>query len=129
MTDTDRLNEQRIALAQTIADQAQAIADGTLIGPQYGAVRRLLNNAEMLAAWTADDRSGMQDSTLQASVRRELEHVRQTGREGIVSVRQDQAPGVRAILQTEDVQGLAIRERTVRRWARFTIRPLRGQGG
>jgi hypothetical protein len=54
----DRVREQRIDLARTIASQAQAIADGTLTGPQYGAVRRLLANAEMLVAWTADDRSG-----------------------------------------------------------------------
>ena len=54
--DRDRLNEQRIALARTIADQAQAIADGTVTGPQHAAARRVLANAEMLMAWTADDR-------------------------------------------------------------------------
>jgi hypothetical protein len=58
----DRLNEQlarqRADLARTIADQAQAIADGTLTGPQYGMVRLIQRNAEMLAAWTPDDRSG-----------------------------------------------------------------------
>lgn len=55
-TDRDRLNEQRIALARTIADQAQAIADGTVTGPQWAAARRILRNAEQLVAETADDR-------------------------------------------------------------------------
>ena len=53
----DRLNEQRIALARTIADQAQAIADGTVTGPQHAAARRVLANAKTLLAWTADDRT------------------------------------------------------------------------
>lgn len=49
--------EQIADLAGTIAAQAQAIADGTVAGPVYGAVRRLAANAELLAAWQPDDRS------------------------------------------------------------------------
>jgi hypothetical protein len=52
--------EQQIRdLAATIADQAQAIADGTLTGPLYAHARLVLRNAELLAAWVPDDRSGM----------------------------------------------------------------------
>jgi hypothetical protein len=43
-------------LASAIAAQAQAIADGTVIGPVYAAVQRLLANANTLAAWIPDDR-------------------------------------------------------------------------
>jgi hypothetical protein len=45
-------------LASAIALQASAIANGTVIGPRYAAVRKLAANAEMLQAWTPDDRSG-----------------------------------------------------------------------
>lgn len=48
---------QRRELAATIAAQAQAIADGTVTGPQWAAARRLLGNAGTLMAWTDDDRS------------------------------------------------------------------------
>lgn len=43
-------------LAGSIADQAQAIKDGTVIGPMWSAVRRLRDNADMLLAWTPDHR-------------------------------------------------------------------------
>lgn len=53
-------NESRayLELAQAIAQQAQAIADGTVQGPVFAAVRRLKANVETLEAWTPDDRSG-----------------------------------------------------------------------
>jgi hypothetical protein len=57
----DRLKEQRIELAQTIANQAQAIADGTVTGPEYSAVRLLVGNAETLLAWTAIEETGKGD--------------------------------------------------------------------
>lgn len=44
-------------LAQAIANQAQALADGQVIGPVYASVRRLAANVETLKAWTTDDRS------------------------------------------------------------------------
>lgn len=53
------LDKQRRDLAGTIADQAQAIADGTVVGPERGAVSRLVHNVNLLDAWTPDDRSGM----------------------------------------------------------------------
>lgn len=45
-------------LARTISTQAAAIADGTVIGPRWAAVRRLADNVDTLTAWTTDDRSG-----------------------------------------------------------------------
>jgi hypothetical protein len=59
MTEAEQRARQYRELAATIADQAQAIADGTLTGPRYGMARLLLRNAECLVAWTPDDRSGM----------------------------------------------------------------------
>jgi hypothetical protein len=59
LTLAERQEKQRRELAATIADKAQAIADGTLIGPQYAAVQGLRANVAMLPAWTPDDRSGM----------------------------------------------------------------------
>ena len=38
-------------LARAIADQAQAIADGRVIGPLPAAAARLTGNVETLAAW------------------------------------------------------------------------------
>lgn len=49
-------------LAAVIAAQSQAIADGTVTGPLYAAVRRVLANAETLVAWTPDDRSGWSET-------------------------------------------------------------------
>lgn len=43
-------------LAATIETQAHAIADGSVIGPRYAAVKRLQDNIETLAAWVGDDR-------------------------------------------------------------------------
>lgn len=43
-------------LASTIETQANAIAQGTVIGPRYAAVKRLQDNIETLAAWVRDDR-------------------------------------------------------------------------
>lgn len=58
-TPVDRARERQCRdLAATIATQAQAIADGTVIGPRHGAVRRLVSNVQTLVAWTDDDRSG-----------------------------------------------------------------------
>ena len=45
-------------LAAVIARQAQAIADGTVIGPMYPAVRRLAANVDTLSRWIPDDRGG-----------------------------------------------------------------------
>ena len=44
-------------LARVIADQAAAIADGAVVGPQYAAVLRLRENVDTLAAWVEDDRA------------------------------------------------------------------------
>ncbi len=54
---TQATPEQIADLAGTIAAQAQAIAGGAVVGPVYGAVRRLAANVELLAAWQPDDRS------------------------------------------------------------------------
>ena len=43
--------EQITELASTIADQAQAIADGTVIGPLSAATARLIGNVQTLDAW------------------------------------------------------------------------------
>lgn len=48
--------EQVIELANTCAAHAAAIADGSVVGPQYAAVRRLRNNVDTLIAWGGDDR-------------------------------------------------------------------------
>ena len=45
-------------LAATIATQADAIAEGRVIGPVHAAVARLTHNVDTLRAWTTDDRSG-----------------------------------------------------------------------
>lgn len=47
---------QRRDLAAAIAQQATALAEGTVTGPEHGAVARLVANVETLAAWTPDDR-------------------------------------------------------------------------
>lgn len=49
--------KQRREQAAAIARIAQSIADGTLIGPEQGAVRRLSDLVETLRAWTPEDRS------------------------------------------------------------------------
>lgn len=49
--------DQITDLAQTIANQAEAIATGTLIGPRYSAIKRLQTNVDTLAAWAGDDRT------------------------------------------------------------------------
>lgn len=51
-TNTPATDAQITELASAIAAQAEAIATGTLVGPLDGAVRRLLANAETLAAWS-----------------------------------------------------------------------------
>ena len=71
MTPAEQRARQYRELAATIADQAQAIADGTLAGPRYGMARLILRNAETLDAWTPDDRSGMPVTRLDEGVRRE----------------------------------------------------------
>jgi hypothetical protein len=43
--------EQIAELAAAIADQADAIATGRLVGPLAGATARLLDNARTLDAW------------------------------------------------------------------------------
>ncbi len=48
-------------LAATIAGQAQAIADGTVIGPTYAAVRLLAANVDTLSHWIPDDRMTADD--------------------------------------------------------------------
>lgn len=54
----DATIQQRRELAEVIANQAEALANGTNTGSQYGAVQLLKSNVETLAAWTPDDRSG-----------------------------------------------------------------------
>lgn len=49
MTATDN---QRRELAQTIANQAQALADGNITAPESAVVALILNNVQTLAAWT-----------------------------------------------------------------------------
>lgn len=46
--------EQVTELAGAIADQAQAIADGTVRGPLNAAAARVRQNAETLEAWTEE---------------------------------------------------------------------------
>lgn len=43
-------------LAATIADQVQAIADGTTTGPRAAAIALISSNLDTLAAWIGDDR-------------------------------------------------------------------------
>jgi hypothetical protein len=59
LTSAEQQDKMYRELAATIADQAQAIADGTLTGPRYARARLILRNAEVLVSWTPDDRSGM----------------------------------------------------------------------
>lgn len=48
---TNGLDKLIAELAAAIANQAEAIASGTLVGPQLAAARRLLANAQTLVAW------------------------------------------------------------------------------
>lgn len=48
----DQIREQ----AQAIATLAEAIANGTLVGPRYAATRRLLDMTVTLSHWIGDDR-------------------------------------------------------------------------
>jgi hypothetical protein len=59
MTEAEQQDKQYRELAAAIADQAQAIADGTGSGPLYARVQLLKSNVALLEAWTPDDRSGM----------------------------------------------------------------------
>lgn len=43
-------------LAATIANQAEAIANGTVKGPRYAQVKLLAHNIDTLGAWVGDDR-------------------------------------------------------------------------
>ena len=54
---TDSYSDEYYKLANTIALQAEAIAEGRVIGTIYGAVSRLVDNTLMLRAWTKDDRT------------------------------------------------------------------------
>lgn len=54
---TDDDNRQYRELAQAIANQAQALADGTTVGPRHAQVRKIRANVDMLLAWTEDDRA------------------------------------------------------------------------
>lgn len=54
---TSKASEEQIReLAATLADQAQAIADDTIVGPRFAAIKRLQDNVDTLAAWVGDDR-------------------------------------------------------------------------
>lgn len=44
--------EQIAELARTIETQANAIAEGRVVGPVRAAVSRLVDNVDTLAAWT-----------------------------------------------------------------------------
>jgi hypothetical protein len=59
ISNAEQQEKQYRELAGTIADQAQAIADGSLAGPRYAMAQLILRNAQCLVAWTPDDRSGM----------------------------------------------------------------------
>lgn len=48
--------EQIVELASVIASQAQAIADGMVVGPRHSAAKRLADNVDTLTAWIGDDR-------------------------------------------------------------------------
>lgn len=48
--------EQIREQAAAVAALAQALADGTLVGPRYPAVLRLVDLVDTLRAWTQDDR-------------------------------------------------------------------------
>jgi hypothetical protein len=48
--------QQIVEQARAIEAQAKALADGTVTGPRYAAVKRLQDNIETLAAWIGDDR-------------------------------------------------------------------------
>lgn len=55
--DTPRYHDEDVImarrdLANTIAQQAEALASGTFIGVESAHVDRLLANAQMLRAWT-----------------------------------------------------------------------------
>jgi hypothetical protein len=43
-------------LAQAIANQAQALADDTVDGSRYLQAQKIRANADVLLAWTGDDR-------------------------------------------------------------------------
>ncbi|QAY06660.1 hypothetical protein SEA_COOKIES_136 [Mycobacterium phage Cookies] len=47
-------------LAAVVAAQAEAIAEGKVVGPRYAAVKRLQGNVETLTAWIGDDRTSAQ---------------------------------------------------------------------
>jgi hypothetical protein len=59
LTPAEQRDKQYRELAATIADQARAIADGTLAGPRYAMAQLIARNAQQLVAETPDDRSGM----------------------------------------------------------------------
>ncbi|QIQ63306.1 hypothetical protein SEA_SETTECANDELA_190 [Mycobacterium phage Settecandela] len=42
--------------AAFIAAKAEAIANGTLVGPRYAAIAQLRRSIEILDAWVGDDR-------------------------------------------------------------------------
>lgn len=48
--------DQITDLAHTIANQAEALATGSVVGPRYAAIKRLQNNVDTLATWVGDDR-------------------------------------------------------------------------
>lgn len=57
VTNTVEVDKGVRELAAAIADQATAIAEGKVVGPVYGAVARLVANADTLRIWTVDDRA------------------------------------------------------------------------
>jgi acyl-coenzyme A synthetase/AMP-(fatty) acid ligase len=57
-TSSSSREQQYRELANTIAQQATALAEGTATAPRKAVVALLRSNVETLAAWTADDRSG-----------------------------------------------------------------------
>jgi hypothetical protein len=56
MTASGATEAQIRQLANDIAMQASAIAEGTLTGPRYAALRRLTDNVDTLSHWVGDDR-------------------------------------------------------------------------
>lgn len=53
MSDTERAV---VLIAQSIANKATAIAEGTLVGPRYAAILNIQSNLDTLAAYVGDDR-------------------------------------------------------------------------
>lgn len=52
----DATNQQIVEQSQAISRLADAIANDTIVGPKYAAIKRLADMVDTLAAWVGDDR-------------------------------------------------------------------------